>query len=483
MINDKNIRHERIFEIFEELSAIPRGSGYMDGISEFCIDFAKKNGLRYVTDDAKNVIIYKKASRGFEHAEPVILQGHLDMVWQKTEDCDIDFTKDGITLERDGDFIRARGTTLGADNGIAVAMTLAILESHDIPHPPIEAVFTTDEEIGMLGAIALDTSLLSAKKLINLDSEEDDTVTVSCAGGSDFRATLPLTRERVCMGGITVKLHGLKGGHSGVEIAAHRVNAAMLAGRILNRLSEHSDIRLVSVDSGNKANAIPSAATFTLTCEHPSEIAALVGGCIAEIRTEIAHHEPNFEAEVSCHDFVQRDVMSEQNTRELIYALTCSPCGIIEMSSEIEGLVETSLNLGILKTDRESVSLGYALRSSKASALAALGQKMSRFFSLLHVNTEQGGYYPPWEYRADSPLTALYVQAYREKFGKAPKVEAIHAGLECAIFSSAISGVDCIAIGPSVLEAHTPRERLSISSAETVYELLLDMLEKMANCK
>ena len=483
MSNDKTVRHERIFEIFEELSAIPRGSGNMDGISKFCIDFAKKNGLRYVTDDAKNVIIYKQASHGFEHAEPVILQGHLDMVCQKTEDCNIDFTKDGITLERDGDFIRARGTTLGADNGIAVAMTLAILESHDIPHPPIEAVFTTDEEVGMLGAIALDTSLLSAKKLINLDSEEDDTVTVSCAGGSDFRATFPLTRERVRMGSVTVRLHGLKGGHSGVEIAAHRVSAAMLTGRILNHLSKHADIRLVSVDSGNKANAIPSAATFTLVCEHPTQVAALADSYIAQISAEIAHHEPNFKADVSCDAPAEYDVMSEQNTRELIYALTCSPSGVMEMSSEIEGLVETSLNLGILKTEQAAVSLGYALRSSKASALAALGQKMERFFSLLHVDTEQGGYYPPWEYRADSPLTALYVETYRETFGKDPKVEAIHAGLECAIFSSAIDGVDCIAIGPNVLEAHTPRERLSISSASAVYQLLLELLKKMTICK
>lgn len=483
MIYDTNMRHRRIFEIFEEISSIPRGSGNMTAISEFCIDFAKKHGLRYVTDEAKNVVIYKDASVGFEHAEPVILQGHLDMVCQKTEDCDIDFTKDGITLMRDGDFIHACGTTLGADNGIAVAMILAILESHDIPHPPIEAVLTTDEEEGMVGANKLDISLLSAKILINLDSEEDDTVTVSCAGGINLHMTLPLRRETVSMGSVTVSISGLKGGHSGVDIAAHCESAAMLSGRILNYLSTHADIRLVSIDSGNKTNAIPSIATFAFVCEDPTTIAALASDYIAKIRAEIAHHEPDFKTEVSCHAPAEHSVMSEQNSRELIYALACTPCGVMDMSSEIEGLVETSLNLGILETADESVSLAYALRSNKASALAALEEKMRRFYSLLHVSIEPSGYYPPWEYRANSPLTTLYVQLHREKFGREAKIQAIHAGLECAIFASAISDIDCIAIGPDVFDVHTPRERLSISSAQTVYDLLLDLLGKISNCK
>jgi len=476
----KDTKHSRVFELFEELSKIPRGSGNRVGIAKFCADFAKKNSLRYVVDDAKNVIIYKEASRDCEKAAPVILQGHLDMVCQKTPESKIDFLTDGIELVRDGDILRANGTTLGADNGIAVAMTLSILERDDIPHPPIEAVFTADEEIGMLGAVELDPSLLKGKKLINLDSEEDDTVTVSCAGGSEFRASLPLHRQKTRSAGVSISLHGLKGGHSGVEIGSHRVNAATLSGRLLCHLASALEFDLLSLNSGNKANAIPNAATIELACAEPQKLATLAREYLAKIQTEIASREEGFAFDVST--FGEKDCLAIDKTaaEELIYALTCAPNGIIEMSAEIEGLVETSLNLGILSADGDEASLCFALRSNKASALAALEEKLLCFFSRLSARTETSGHYPPWEFKKDSGLTALYVETYREMLGKEPKVEAIHAGLECAVFSASISGVDCIAIGPTVTGAHTAEERLGISSAETVYVLLLKLLEKLA---
>lgn len=476
----KDTKHSRVFELFEELSKIPRGSGNRAAIAAFCADFAKKHSLRYVVDDAKNVIIYKEASRGYENAEPVILQGHLDMVCQKTVASPIDFLTDGIELVREGDTLRANGTTLGADNGIAVAMVLSILERDDLPHPPLEAVFTADEEIGMLGAVELDTSLLTAKRLINLDSEEDDTVTVSCAGGSDFKAFMSLKRQSETTNVVKISLSGLKGGHSGVEIASHRVNAATLSGRLLNHLATKVDFDLVSINSGTKANAIPCAAEIILATAQPQELAAFAHKYLDEIRAEIAHKEPDFTVEIIEETKVECLIIDKEAVKQLIFALTCTPCGVMEMSAEIEGLVETSLNLGILSTDGDEAVLCYALRSNKASALAALEQKMKTFYSLLDVTVSTSGHYPPWEFKKDSRLTEMYVETYRELVGNAPKVEAIHAGLECAVFSAAIEGVDCIAIGPNVFDAHTVKERLEISSAEKVYDLLLRLLEKLA---
>ena len=479
MPNFKDLRHSRVFEIFEEISKIPRGSGNRDTIAAYCADFAKKNSLRYVVDDAKNVIIYKDAAQGFENAAPVILQGHLDMVCQKTPECPIDFEKEGITLVREGDILHADGTTLGADNGIAVAMALSILERNDIPHPPIEAVFTADEEVGMLGAIALDTSLLRAKRLINIDSEEDDVVTVSCAGGSDFMVSIPLNRTPIFSAGITIEISGLRGGHSGVEIAAHRVSAAMLAGRLLNHLSALADFSLVSLNSGNKPNAIPNAASITLASDTPETLATLAEEYLGAIQNEIAH-ETAFTSKITTFSSTKCLAVDKLSQKDLIFALACTPNGVMEMSAEIEGLVETSLNLGILSTDGEEATLHYALRSNKSSALTALGEKMFAFYAKTDAKTSTSGHYPPGEFKKDSALTALYAETYHEAVGSDPKIEAIHAGLECAVFSSAIKGVDCIAIGPNVFDAHTVKERLEISSAEKVYDILLRLLEKLA---
>ena len=479
MIDFKDLRHSRVFEIFEDLSRIPRGSGNRSAIADFCATFAKKNSLRYIVDDAKNVIIYKDASHGCEKDDPVILQGHLDMVCQKTPECDIDFEKDGITLVREGDILRADRTTLGADNGIAVAMTLSILERNDLKHPPIEAVFTADEEIGMLGAGKIDTSLLRGTRFINLDTEEDDNVTVSCAGGSDFRVSLPLNRTPIRSAGVTIEISGLKGGHSGVEIASHRVNAAMLAGRILDTLSKKTDFSLISLNSGNKPNAIPNAATIALACQKPDVLIPLAEESLRVIQKEIAH-ETEFTARIVAFEHKECLKLDKNAQRELIYALACSPNGVIEMSAEIEGLVETSLNLGILSTYGNEAKLCYALRSNKASALIALEEKMKTFFSAINAKVSASGHYAPWEFKKDNQLTTLFVETYRELVCQEPRIIAIHAGLECAVFSSALKDADCISIGPNVYDAHTVLERVSIASVHKSYDLLLRMLEKLA---
>ena len=469
---------EKVFHYFKEICAIPHGSGDMYKIADYCMNFADKNSLKAVRDNANNVIIYKSASKGYEDSEPIILQGHLDMVCQKTNDSNIDFLTDGIDVLTDGDFIKANGTTLGADNGIAVAMVLTILQDNTIPHPPIEAVFTTDEEIGMIGAMALDFSLLSAKKMINLDAEEDESVTVSCAGGSDFNAVLPIKKETVNATKVTLTLSGLKGGHSGVEINKGRVNADVLMGRLLNHLKSVADFRIIGINGGNKGNAIPNTCSVELACTNPEEFKKTAKDYISVVKQEINARESGFEAKITVEGKNELNVLSSDTEKQLIFVLTAVPNGIIEMSAEIEGLVETSLNLGILKTEKDVICFNLALRSNKQSALKALEEKLRVFFSLTDCNITTGGHYPPWEFKNNSVLRELYVETYKKILDKEPTVEAIHAGLECGVFASNINDLDCIAIGPNLFDVHTVNEKMSISSAKRIFTLLLKILEK-----
>ncbi len=475
-----NVKFEtaRIFKIFEEICAIPHGSGNMSQIAQYCVDFAEKNSLKYVRDAADNVVIYKPATKGYEAAEPIILQGHTDMVCQKEDGIAFDFLKDALQLYTDGDFIKAKGTTLGADNGIAVAIIMSILESNDIKHPPIEAVFTTDEEIGMIGAKALDMNLLSAKRMINLDAEEDDTLTVSCAGGSDFLLNLPLLRKTVSGKGVTVAIKGLSGGHSGVEIGKGRVNAVILTARILKYLNDSCEVEIISIDGGEKANAIPNGCTIRLCTNDTEGLIKKADERFAEIKAEIYAREPAFELEVTVDKEAEYNVFESDLKAKIINYLICVPNGVMEMSAEIAGLVETSLNLGILKTEAEKMIIHHSLRSNKLSAMSFLEERLKVFASSLTANIECFGHYPPWEYKRDSALRELYKECFTEQFGCSPKVEAIHAGLECAIFASRLPELDCIAMGPALYDVHTVNEKLKISSAEQIYKLLLRMLEK-----
>lgn len=475
----QNEKIDRIFDIFGEMSSIPHGSGDMEKIANYCVDFAKKLDLKYHRDDANNVIIYKNANKCQGDLSPVILQGHLDMVCQKEEGLDFNFLEEPLKLIYDSDFLKASGTTLGADNGIAVAMILSLLERNDIPHPPIEAVFTTDEEIGMLGAKELDCSLLSGKKFINLDSEEDDTVTVSCAGGSDFKATLKIDREIRTANKVKITLGGLKGGHSGVEIDKHRINANVLGGRFLDYLNRISEIDIISVNGGDKANAIPCLCEIEIATTD-QKIEEKINDFYETVAKEISFNEPNFKIEVSVIENVSCPILSKEVTDKLIYILCCIPNGIIDMSSEITGLVETSLNLGILITSDNTIVFHSALRSNKKSSLDFLENKLKLFFKNIDADIETFGHYPPWEYKNDSTLRELYIDIYTAATGTSPKVEAIHAGLECAVFSSAIKNADCIAIGPNIFDAHTVNERLEVSSVEKVYQLLITLLDRLS---
>ena len=479
MTNFKDKTLEKVLGFFEELCKIPHGSGDMEKIADYCVDFAKSRGLRFVRDDANNVIIYKSGTTGYEKSEPVILQGHLDMVCQKTAESEKDFENDPIEIYLDGDFVKAMGTTLGADNGIAVAMVLSILDSTDLAHPPIEAVFTTDEEIGMIGASKLDMSLLSSKKMINLDSEEEDVLTVSCAGGEDFTVTASPDLKKTDGAAVTLVIEGLKGGHSGVEIDKGRVNSNILAGRILRELSLQTDFDIISVKGGDKGNAIPLRTEILVTTTDANGFIASASKIAEGIRTEISAREPDFNLSIAPLKEKCTTALSDSFKQRLIYALCLTPNGICEMSHEIPGLVETSLNLGILSADCKGLKMHYALRSNKATALHNLADKLSLFAENLGFSYETGGYYPPWEFKEDSPLQKLYCEAYRSVNGEDVKVEAIHAGLECAVFADKIKGLDCIAIGPTLFDVHTVNERMQISSVEKIYNTVIKLLSEL----
>lgn len=478
MQNLSNIEPQRVFHYFEKICSIPHGSGDMGRIAEFCENFAKEHSLRYVRDSADNVVIFKPASKGYESAEPVILQGHLDMVCQKAEGVELDFSTDGIKAYVDGDFVKAEGTTLGADNGIAVAMILAILENGNYKHPPIEAIFTVDEEIGLLGADKLDTSILKGKKMINIDSEEDDTVTVSCAGGRNFCATVMVNRVKKAGDRVDVTLRGLQGGHSGVEIHKGRVSANTLAGRVINHFKNDPYVNLISVNGGDKSNAITNHCEIEFLVEDSVGFYIQLNEYLRLIKGEISSRESGFCYDVSVSGTDHTFVFPDELKNQIAVALVSSPQGVVDMSAEIEGLVETSMNLGVLRTTENELYFKYSFRSNKKTAIDFLEEKMTSIFSNIPCEIEISGGYPSWEYKADSTLRELYCECYEAHYGKPAKVEAIHAGLECGVFDSKIENLDCISIGPNMFDVHTFNERLSISSTENIFKVLLSVLEK-----
>ena len=469
---------ESVFNYFQEISAIPRGSGNMQKIADYCVDFAQKFGFRYIRDEFNNIVIFKNGTKGYENAEPVILQGHLDIVCQKEENCQIDFLTDGLDIFIDGDFIKANGTTLGGDNGIAIAYILSILASSDISHPPIEAVFTTDEEIGLIGATGLNKSVLKSKKMINIDSEEDDVLTVSCAGGGDVILKLPLNYQSRNGNKVTINIGGLLGGHSGVEIHKGRTNANMLLGKLLEFLNKTCDFSLISAIGGTKANAIPNSATATICCDNAENLLFEIDNFNTLYLNEIKKNEPEVFIKAVKDEIGNYNCLDEESKNKVITLLTKTPDGVVKMSDEIEGLVETSLNLGVLTTEQDILTAVFALRSNKEASLKELSEQILTIGEKLNAEKETEGFYPPWEYNPVSPLRELYKKCYFEQNSKEITVAAIHAGLECAVFSANMQDLDCISVGPNLFDVHTVNEKLSISSTISTFNLLLKVLAK-----
>ena len=474
----KDIKPEKVFEFFEAISAIPRGSGYNDKIKEYCIDFAEQRNLKCYSDDAGNVIIFKNASENRDSENPVIIQGHLDMVWEKDNNCNINFETDGLELAVDGDYVYAKGTTLGGDDGIAVAMCLAILDSDEISHPPLEIVFTADEEIGMLGAAALDFSELTSKRMINLDSEAEGTLWVSCAGGIRTDITLCCETESSNDSyAYEVAVSGLHGGHSGAEIHKGYANANKIMGRVLSLLREKCDFKITEINGGTMDNAITRGSVAVIKTDF-SDIEYLVSGIFSEIKNDYISEDPDINVSAYKIDKPESSFTSE-STDKIIAVLNELPSGVIAMSKEIEELVETSLNLGILRTENNTVSYSFAVRSGVDSERDKLSEELRKTAEKYSCDIIFYSEYPAWEYKKDSALRDIMSDVYKDMFGKEMTVTAIHAGLECGLFCGKIKGLDCVSLGPDMFDIHTPQEKLSISSTERTWNFLLRVLEKI----
>lgn len=477
----ENLQPTSVFKYFEEITQIPHGSKNVDKISNYLVDFAKEHNLKYIQDESKNVIIFKDASEGYENADTVIIQGHMDMVAVKEADCNKDMEKEGLDLEVNGDYISAKGTSLGGDDGIAVAMALAILDDDSIKHPAIEAVFTVDEEIGMLGAAALDTSVLKGKILLNADSEDEGVFTVSCAGGGTVECKVPFQHEPVNGQIFEIKLDQFTGGHSGAEIHLGRANANVALGRILLNLVQNMDIRIISINGGEKDNAIAklSEAAIAVLPENVDKVKQIVEETFEEIKDEYKHTDPDMRLTTNVLPSQVLDVATVPTTIRAIMTLVNMPHGVQKMSHDVEGLVQTSLNLGVLRTNKDDIIFTYSVRSSKDSEKKYLIEKIRSLADLLGEEISISGEYPAWEYVENSKVRDIMVDVYKEIYGKEPIVEGIHAGLECGIFSSKLEGLDCISFGPQMHDIHTTKEVLSIASTERTWELLLKTLERL----
>lgn len=473
------LQPERVFHYFEEICAIPHGSWNMKPIGDYLESFAKTQGLRYRRDEAHNVIIWKDGTAGYQDHAPVILQGHTDMVAEKDENCPINFETDGLDLTHDETHLFARGTTLGGDDGIAVAYGLALLESKDIPHPPLEVVLTVNEEVGMLGADALDCSDLKGRMLLNCDSEDEGVFTVSCAGGATSIITLPATRKPVYGPCVLLQVDGLQGGHSGVEIHKNRGNANKIMGQLLAKIQEKMPLCLVSLSGGAKDNAIPRTCRANVVAMG-LDIAA-ISALAAEVQAEgrETYNDPDLIVTAEEVEAMGGLGLSVEDTKNFISLINTLPNGIQAMSQHIPGLVQTSLNMGIAKLENEEIVFTFSVRSSVNQEKEDLLNKLKEITAAHRAVYNQMGTYPAWEYREESPLRDVMVAAFKDMYGKEPVVEAIHAGLECGILSSKLPGLDCVSFGPQMQDIHTSREKLDIASVGRTWELLLEILKRL----
>ena len=475
----ENLQPREVFTRFEELCNIPHGSGNLQQISDHIVSFARERGLEVTQDSELNVIIKAPGTAGYEDKEPVILQGHMDMVAVKNDDCDIDMKTEGLRVTTDGEYVWAEGTSLGGDDGIAVAYCLALLDSKDIPHPPLEVVITTNEETGMYGAAAIDLSGLKGKKMINIDNEEEGVFITSCAGGARVYSKVTMAKESVTGALCKVSISGLLGGHSGEMIKYGRGNANIIAGRLLKNLSKATNVNLVSIGGGVADNAIPGTASleFVVANDKVDEARNIVNNTLAELKGELEGKDDNIDIsfdKISENEAV--DAFSAASTESLAKMISIMPDGVQAMSTMVEGLVETSLNLGIIKTEGNLVTLEQSVRSSVESSKNVLIGKLLTIGELFGAEVTVSGKYPGWKYRQHSELRDHMVSVYEKMYGKKPLLQAIHAGLECGILSEKIDDLDCISIGPDMQDIHSASEKLSVKSASNVWEYLKAVL-------
>ena len=467
-----------VFGFFEEICAIPHGSRNTKAISDYLVAFAKERGLHYEQDDANNVIIYQDGTCGYEDHAPVVLQGHMDMVYEKDPSCPIDMAVDGLDVTHDGQCVFAKGTTLGGDDGIAVAYALALMDDTSIPHPPLEVIITVDEEIGMLGAATIDLSNLKGRTLVNLDSEDEGIFTVSCAGGATATLKLPAARHAVYGPCVRLVVDGLKGGHSGIEIHKIRANANKVMGEFMGRIQALMPLCLTSFVGGAKDNAIPRSCQVTVVAMGTGldRINGIAEALQAEIRAN--YDEPEAMVQAFDVDALGGNALSTGDTAKVIALLCAVPNGVQAMSEAMPGLVQTSLNLGIARLDND-MSMTFSVRSSVNAEKQELLQRLQELVSFHGGSYSQMGEYPAWEYKEDSMLRELMVATYKRMFDKDPEVVAIHAGLECGLLGEKMPGLDCVSIGPQMHDIHTSREKLEIASTKRTWDFLLEILKAL----
>lgn len=475
----ENYEPKRVLYYFEEIAGIPHGSGNLKQISDYLVSVADKLGLPCRQDDTLTVTITKPGSKGRENEEPVILQGHMDMVAVRAHGSTKDMTKEGLELMVDGDLLSAKDTTLGADDGIAVAYGLALLEADDLSHPPLEVIFTTDEETGMYGAIGYDASELKGHRMINLDSEEEGVFIVSCAGGTGVIASFEEEREAMDGTEIEIECSRFQGGHSGQEINEDRFSASICLARILMNIGKQVKYHIIYIHGGKKDNAIPTEAVARIMVapEEAETAVKIADEVFAAIKEEAKISEPNCIMQIAVKEEAREAVFGSDFSAKVITALNVIPVGMIRMNPEIDGMVQSSLNCGKVRTKDNCIVLNYSLRSSVESEMRNLFDRVTGCIELAGGVWETEGIYPGWAYRSDSPLREKMIEAYRTVNGKDPEVLGLHAGLECGVFSSKIEDLDVVSCGPQMWDIHTENERTSISSIERTWNFLLKTLE------
>lgn len=476
---------QEVFFYFNQISSIPRGAGNTKNITDYCVNFAKEHGLQCCRDKKGNVIIYADGTKECSSEETVILQAHLDMVCDQKEGCTKNMEQEGPSLRTDGSYVWAEGTTLGGDDGIAVAYILALLASENIPHPPVEALFTVDEEIGMLGARALDASRLRGRRLINLDSEIEGVLTVSCAGGVRALCEVPLHfTQKLPPETVSCRLfvRGLKGGHSGVDINRHRSNGLKILGRLLEYAARRCVVAVEDLKGGGRENAIPKGAEVIVSVGSSSE--KLLRASVAEfyeiLKKELVNTEPDILVGVERVKPKGR-VTDSSSTKKLIFALMQVPDGIQAMSPDIPDMVQTSLNLGTVFIEKDILTMRFLIRSNAAVGKQTTIQKMNSFIDYIDGKIIFQSDYPAWEYKIVSPLRDIMIRTYREVYADEPLVTSIHAGLECGILAGKIEDLDMISLGPNLENVHTPEERMDVASVERTWRYLVRALENLCD--
>ncbi|KPU45746.1 cytosol non-specific dipeptidase [Oxobacter pfennigii] len=479
----KGLDPEPVFKFFQEISSIPRGSGNEKAISDYMVEFARARNLHCIQDEALNIIIKKPGNFGYENAPTVIIQGHMDMVCDKNKETRHDFEKDPIKLRVEGDMLYANNTTLGADNGIAVAYGLALLDSKDIPHPPLEVLLTTEEETGLIGASALDMNNLTGKYLINIDSEEEGYLLAGCAGGVRTKHCIPISWEDVKdeLEYYIISIKGLKGGHSGADIHLDRGNSNKLMGRALNQLQRSINYSVADINGGFKMNAIPREADAVVAIEPQdnAKFLEIIDDLRETLKNELRVTDSGFSLNTEKYQNDVKKVFSEDTKKKVIMSLLLIPNGVMSMSHEIQGLVVSSSNLGVVTTDEKEVCFESAVRSSVKSLKYYILSQTEAVAELLGAEFETSSDYPEWEFEPNSKLRTIFEEVYESMYGKNPVITAVHGGLECGLFKAKRPDLDMVSMGPNLYDVHTPNEHLSISSTRRVWEYLLEVLKSI----